>query len=971
MVDLLRGSVRARRRAGWAVPGALLAAGLALLAVAGAAPPGPCPGAEVKSGASGTWTIHQGPRFEAGGEPISAFAVDGADPSRQYATNGTELKGSRDGGCSWQTLFTLPSQPQAPSPLTRGTAAIRQVAARGGRVVFTATGGAVTVAYASRDAGGSFRASRPMPDPGTGPGPLAIARSDANVVYLATGSQMRRSDDGGETFRALGGTLEPADALGGIATIAVDPRRPDRLVVRGGNASWHSTDGGQTFTRYAGASFDDTNSGPSFGSAGRVVFSVGSRDNAGVPHRDASAWLISDNGGGSFKKAKPSQFGYVQGEDLGLLAGGAPRDLMVVVGSQPAGPGGGVHRWHPGVNRLTPVDEFNLSPLRAAQFEDGEEPRAYFVRDDGRLVVWRSPDGGLDQLPLPPDPPAGAEPPPPPPTSKKTKEPPQPEDVPIGPSGTLAPGAGDVQVPAGGTTAVEYDLRIPQRPSRLDAFFLMDSSNSTEPYIARVGGHLDSLAKTLVERGIDGWFGLGEYQDNGENTGVRYRRRSDLRPPGDFLEKQFRQIETEGGAEPGYTALEQVATGRGIGAAPAVAPGMHANWRRGTVRMIVHAADEAFAADPGGPTKDQTFNALKSRDIHFVGLLVAPAPIPAGQGVAQCEPVEDVPAENPQTPVVAQPATTLQLLCQMQELARETDTLAPPGGVDCDGDGNQDLREGDPMVCVVTDGSVVDLAQIEDAMQRLILSYPLSAEAALAPAGEPEVGVQIRAKDDYSGIDPRVGAEAAFTVRFSCTQAQAGKRFDVPLRATLGGLPIADAQPAVVCGGLPAAGAAPAPRQAPDEPAPAKLAPEKAAVAAPAALPQAPVAAMASAPPPPPAFIEAPAIAVSAAPAPAPAPAPSGVSATSPVASSATAAGQVLAPAEQERVQPVFQTVQVEEDGGTADLNFSRADDPYAPGNVHWLLRTAGFAAVLGAAAGTARRRRRTTIQSTRKAHHR
>jgi hypothetical protein len=949
-----------------------LALGCALLAVAGAQSPG-CGETEVHKGVTGTWTVREGPQFSSGDSKIIAFAVDPTATSHQYATNGSVVMASSDAGCSWDEALALPAQSSSSEPLTGGNALIHALAARGGRVVATAGGptsptvitanerpypaDALTVVYHSEDGGKAWRpAAQPMPNGAAGPGALAQAPSDPKVVYLATGRQMRRSDDGGATFRLLGSTEENevvSNADAAIEAIAVDPATPDTVVARGNFTAWRSTDGGQSFIPYQrseGGPSDNTVFGPAFGRAGRVTFTQGDKDGQGVAHKRVAGWLLSSDGGATIMALMPDRHGIVRGELTSMAAGDDPDDLVMTT---VAGDGGvaGIWRWYPKDRRVVYMDEFSLAPLAGAQAQDAPRPAMFFVHGSREIVTWETPPEGISDVPAPPvvtneqSRPGGA---------ALGKEPPQPEDVPKGPKAKLDPGSGDVRVPPGASTTVDYRLHLPRRPARLDTFFLMDSSTSTDPYIERVATSLNRLSESLVERGIDGWFGLGEYQDRG---GLRYRRRADLRPPGEYLRRAFDTINTEGGEEPGYTALHQMATGSGILDPPRgtpVKPGQDAHWRTGTVRLALMAADEPFHSDPSGATPDETIAALNARDIHFIGLLVAAAPIPAGQGLVDCAPIEDVEYDDEEIPAVGQP-NSAHLLCQMQKLARGTNTFAPKGGVDCDGNGIVDLPEGQPMVCVVTDGATLELNTIDDAVEQVMLSFPLKAPVKLAPKGTPPVAVEVAPAGDYGAVEARAGAEGTFAVKFTCGAEQAGKAFDVPLLATLGDLPIADATPRVVCGELPAAVVPPG-REAsrpPEDPAPAKITPEKAPVAiAPAT--QVPVLAPAPLPPPPPAPVPA----SVTAPASAPAPAPATSTSNSTVQASAPASAPAQVGAVAEETEPVvgFQTVRVEDEPAAGELNFNFVRNDHQD-QLPWLLRTLGIAAVLAAGTGTALRR--------------
>lgn len=74
-------------------------------------------------------------------------------------------------------------------------------------------------------------------------------------------------------------------------------------------------------------------------------------------------------------------------------------------------------------------------------------------------------------------------------------------------------------------------------------------------------------------------------------------------------------------------------------------------------------------------------------------------------------------------------------LADLQQIAAETNTIAPPGGVDCDGDGVTDIAGGAPLVCVVgTSGEGITaaiLASVEAA------AVPFSVDIAIKPGSVP------------------------------------------------------------------------------------------------------------------------------------------------------------------------------------------------------------------------------------------
>jgi hypothetical protein len=84
------------------------------------------------------WTIIQPPNFPEGSEAITAYAIDPLAPATMFATNGSVIMRSADGGCSWKPVFgldLLPTLEKQVSSLntTIGTIAVPQVPQPPGR----------------------------------------------------------------------------------------------------------------------------------------------------------------------------------------------------------------------------------------------------------------------------------------------------------------------------------------------------------------------------------------------------------------------------------------------------------------------------------------------------------------------------------------------------------------------------------------------------------------------------------------------------------------------------------------------------------------------------------------------------------------------------------------------------------------------------------------------------------------------
>ena len=363
-----------------------------------------------------------------------------------------------------------------------------------------------------------------------------------------------------------------------------------------------------------------------------------------------------------------------------------------------------------------------------------------------------------------------------------------------------------------------------------------------------------------------------------------YRRLVDIGPPeaaGPLIAERLRTLATlRGVAEPLRGALFQTATGAGLdvhttddsfgGAGPGgggpvhrkVEPGQQANWRDGVVRTVIVITDEPYEEDTGGePAYAEVIAALKAKDIHVIGIQWEP-------------PVSHLDAD-PRTDHAT--VKRLQLRLQLQSIARDTGTVAPRGGVDCDGGGSPDVPEGQPVVCAIAEDGLRE--ELDDMLVSIMrsLSAPDVQPVRLVPRPTGGLSVSLEGPDPEPR-DVRVASEVGRTAVLGCTEEQAGRRYAIEFDLEVGGRVLDTLKGAAQCGEIPAAvvppgrsrrAARPDAQPAPQPPsaAPAQPAP---ASAAPAPAPNAQPAAAAAPPPAPPA--PAP---VSSAPAQAPAQAPS------------------------------------------------------------------------------------------------
>lgn len=379
----------------------------------------------------------------------------------------------------------------------------------------------------------------------------------------------------------------------------------------------------------------------------------------------------------------------------------------------------------------------------------------------------------------------------------------------------LTPGNVVLHLKRGETRTVRYRLVLPPRPTPLDVFFLVDTTESMERTICGLRLGLFQIAQGLRDSGIDARFGLGEFKDYPlEDWGTAglgdeaYRLRRSIGPLDASFVDAIMRLDDRGGGdfpEAALAAMYQAATGAGEdvhppGDTPGDIPrGQDAGFRPGSLRVIVAATDASFHTRGNGypgPSWDDTLAALLRRGILLVG--IAPPPR-------------------------LRPPVSHDSRADLQRAARGTGALAPAGGLDCDGDGRVEVGPGGPLVCAFEeDPQIVVLGRaprlrIGSAVLGLLRDLRDEASVRLVPEGRNSI---IRSVSGGRAVDLVRGAEVEFSVVYSCPKGLSSEgRARVAARvrdATVGAAEVlvrCPAAAAVLVGGPPAA--------VPAQPAPA------------------------------------------------------------------------------------------------------------------------------------------------------
>ena len=248
-------------------------------------------------------------------------------------------------------------------------------------------------------------------------GAIAVAPSDPNIVYVATGEGLQRPDlstgngiykstDAGKTWTHLG--LRDGQQ---IPQVIVDPRNPDRLFVAvlghpyGANEErgiFRSTDGGQTFEKVL---YKDENTGGSeleFDPVNPDIIYAGLWESRQGPWENA-AW--SGTMGGIFKSIdggttwRQLTNGLPSGEDGVVQAnlGIAPSDSNRIYAAVAMTRGTGIFRSDNAGESWTRI---TTDPRPAARIGGGDLPRIGVhpknpdIVFSTSIVAWKSVDGG-------------------------------------------------------------------------------------------------------------------------------------------------------------------------------------------------------------------------------------------------------------------------------------------------------------------------------------------------------------------------------------------------------------------------------------------------------------------------------------------------------------------------------------------------------------------------------------------------
>ncbi|MFN2588010.1 MAG: hypothetical protein ABR613_07830 [Actinomycetota bacterium] len=736
---------------------------------------------------TGNWVTYDVRDF-AGGGPITDYEIDAFSPTTIYATDGKDLLQTTGDGCSWTKVFTVTGT----TPLDygfRGDAAtitsivVPRSGAAHTRVLLTieeSVGGVTRPHVVRSDNPGSapwVSGDTGLPPTGQ-PETLVVSPANPGVAYLGIdvgGGSLDlvfRSDDGGVTW-SLRSDLTQTQPSRGILGFEIDPVMSEELWAYGPGGLFRSRNGGATFVLTDEFRQSEVTEVLVFHSPTRtypivLAFRKGD-DDLMVSTDDGETWLRTDTPGTVSSAAYGRQ----------------PFELMI---STPRG----IHLFDAASETWFRV----VTPRPGIVDLDADLTleSGFYGRTAGTIERYDGPTG----VEIPPPVPGG-------PNIDVDGLVPD-EDALPAPPPALSPSGTKVVMKTGATRSVDYRLTLSEKTTKLDVFFLLDTSDTMSGTIQGLADSVTGIINQLRSAGLGAQFGIGvsraytdtaiprepcqnETDTNCERNFI-YRRLVDLADDSnsDELVEALESLHAEAGGrfDSQLGALYQVATGAGQDDSPEPGytesdahPGQQATFRDGknTLRLVFVATDEPFATGEEG---DRDFNVsdfgrISPPDIpSFAKVDEAFAKVDAqvlGLAIGQTlDRGRDTAGGGP-TP-----------LEHMQEIARLTGAFAPAGGVDCDGDGAADLEPGMPLVCPVRRNNVANGRNIATAITKLVQ----------AVRGTTSVELDVdRGADVVAGIEPGVYPSVVlqqpnvldYEVTYRCPERLQGKKVTVELAA--------------------------------------------------------------------------------------------------------------------------------------------------------------------------------------------
>jgi hypothetical protein len=741
--------------------------------------------------AGGGWLAFKPP----GINPTMVTAVPYA-PDRLYASEGTQLWRTDDGGCNWSqaTLPSLPAVSVAGVSAGSLTVTINAISAPSsasatGYVYLAVQAGASSLltqvskpyVFVSTDAGRTWTAQNSN-FPSVGAVTDVAASADApTVAYAAvtdtTGqsSGLYRTNDTGLTWTRMSGQVPNQ------GTLKVNPVVSNQLFGVFSDGLERSTDGGRSFTPLSNT--DPTAKYDVQPGAGYIQMVQG--------FGDKNVFERSTNGGNSWTKypsvIAPNRVATAPLTNTVVIGNG-----QVLLLEQSKGASYSISPVNPaiGIPDHVAISAPVAGGLSITGLVSGSNGGSNFVV---RLIynvltnkviqqhltpIQLLPNIGVKQFPS-----------------------------------TLYPFTNTVQLAAGQTEDVPYRLLLPRTPSPVDLMFLVDTTYSTDRTLDGVRQDLATVVKELATSGLDAQFGVAEFRDystndlgGGETGDFPYALRRAIGPANDSLRAALNSLHSAGGGdepESQLTALDQSASGAGQWITDVdgrhvhiVRTGQQAGYRSDALKLAIMTTDAPFHKEREYPTPrwSSVVADMNAAGVHQIGLAV--------QTVDTNGHVLGYDSKNDET-----------------LMARDTGAISPTGGVDCNGDGTTDIAAGNPLVCLIEQAtSQSNSGGVGGGLQLPINSKPAALHLANAivdlATNLPDLQhVTIKSSGGPKGTPPKVirpgttpvvnlhtDNTLGYTVRFTCPQAPAPQTYNVRLDAMAGIRSVTSATTLLQCG---------------------------------------------------------------------------------------------------------------------------------------------------------------------------
>ena len=695
----------------------------------------------------GRWEHIRVPAFAAGPQAMTEYGVDPADPARLYATNGVSVAVSSDGGCRWKTTFRLDA-PLDGATYSASDSLITDLTVAPGHALLSISQRdlqphVVLSSYSGETwrrgdeglrtvLGRALAVGMTRANPGyayllveEGAGSGGARASLGTTVYESTsagGSWSVR--DPGLPADGIGSLDDlPLGASGGLTGLVADPVEAGRLVLYGPDGLFSHQQGSRTQLRDGPVSAVTVLRAPTAPAPTVLVAFEGGRE-----------FEVSTDGGGSFAPLR------APGEIDSFAEALRPGDFYVSSGGRVYLRSNGRLTEVPGAAGVTSLSaarsQRQISPFRA------ESVLTLYGRTQSS-IVRSSTRRAIDLLPIPDNVVVGN----------------------LGPfagdpdealPGTLEPARKEITLREGQTRTVPYELVLPRTPTPLDVFFDVDTTNSMIPALDGLRDAIASIIADLTARKIDAWFGVGQYKSF--EAPPAFERMQDIAPPGEGLANALNELRAaDGGLETQLESLRQIATGAGSSAGAGIPSGQDAHWRDGSLRIVVNMTDEPISTGSPHPTYEDVAEVMLADKIVHFGIAV------------QNEATAD--ALGPPLPGLI-------------EIARHTKSFAPASGVDCDGDDDPDLYQGEPLVCVIDHVRSRDASVLGGAIISVLSSLTDVGEVQItATTGDRSEEIAVPTKPLVTGVDFKATNTIRFDVELTCPSIDEPKRFPIDIEA--------------------------------------------------------------------------------------------------------------------------------------------------------------------------------------------